>query len=183
MDFKGQPSFRGTKKHLENKEHQHQQQDQEQRPEDTIIQCRIMEDDEDLSVTSWKSSRTDVSRESSISSGPTPSPTTNCIEGSHKTHHPRNPEAQMEMDWTCAAYATNITAKSSPQMASRRPEKQRQAQGDLDEDSGERYEGAGMDLGLLEQMFYRQTTLVGSGGGFMDYAARRGLMMMLMILI
>ena len=26
----------------------------------------------------------------------------------------------MEMDWTCAAYATNITAKGSPQVDSRR---------------------------------------------------------------
>ena len=55
------------------------------------------------------------------------------------------------MDWTCAAYATNITAEGSPQVDSRRLQKQRQAQGDLEEDSGDRNEEAGMGLGYLER--------------------------------
>ncbi|XP_042559211.1 nuclear factor 7, ovary-like [Clupea harengus] len=66
-------------------------------------------------------------------------------------HHKKQELQKIRMDWTCAAYATNITAKGSPQVDSRRPQKQRQAQGDLEEDSGDRNEEAGMGLGYLER--------------------------------
>ena len=45
------------------------------------------------------------------------------------------------------------------------PQKERQTKGDLEENSKERDEGTGMDLGIPGKMCDRQTMVESSGGG------------------
>ena len=74
----------------------------------------------------------------------------------NQANHGGDKEKKMEMDWTCSSSPTNCYSQSSAPLDSRWSKRKRKTKRDLEENSGDRDETTGMDLGIFGESCPRQ---------------------------